>query len=162
MKRFIYWLNFKKRKTFRSCNACCLNCTYFQVCRCDGVEIWEVKNAKCIQLCIFKTVLPWKSFANHSVSIAWENQIPYGKNYKGGVLLAKWILFRHGYCYRVFYSCNLLHLLRLYFFNGGHKRCRRLKLKKLLRKLRRLSIWLLMNWKTRSLKLWKKSRKTKM
>ena len=39
MKRFIYWLNFKKRKAFRSCSACCLNCQYYMTCKEDGKEI---------------------------------------------------------------------------------------------------------------------------
>lgn len=39
MKRLIYWLNFKKRKEFRSCSSCCMKCSYFEDCKDDGEEI---------------------------------------------------------------------------------------------------------------------------
>ena len=39
MGRFLYWINFKKRKELRSCGACCLNCRFYKECKVDGVVI---------------------------------------------------------------------------------------------------------------------------
>ena len=37
LRRFIYWLQRKKRIEKKHCGRCCLNCRYYHECREDGV-----------------------------------------------------------------------------------------------------------------------------
>lgn len=36
MKRFIFWLNRKKRIREKRCGQCCLTCAFYKECRRDG------------------------------------------------------------------------------------------------------------------------------